>query len=157
MEQRMKKWIYIFTSIAVVLFLFSCATVKSVPRPRAVERLMELVNSGDSEMVSSLTNMPMIIDGEIVQRETDIRNFWDLVAKARFAVNTGEAFYTEKVGDESYLLFGDSMEVRTFFEKYVPKTAVTVTVEGKAGRYIFLLSGRKGRYTYIFGFTGPVK
>lgn len=153
----MKKWIYIFASVLGVLFLSSCATVKSVPRPGAVERLMELVNSGNSGMVSSLTNMPMLIDGEIVQRETDIRNFWDLVAKARFAVKTGELFYTEKVGDETYLLFGDSMEVRTFFEKYVPKNAVTVTVEGEKGRYIFLLSGRKGRYTYIFGFTGPVE
>ncbi len=153
----MKKWIYMSVSIVAVLFLSSCATVKSVPRPGAVERLMELVNSGDSEMVSSLTTMPMLVDGEIVQRETDIRNFWDLVAKARFAVKTGEAFYTEKAGDETYLLFGDSMEVRTFFEKYVPKNAVTVTVEGETGRYIFLLSGRKGRYTYIFGFTGPVE
>lgn len=153
----MRKWTYVLATLMVVVFLSSCATVKSVPRPRAVERLMELVNSGDSEMVSSLTNNPMIVDGEIVQRETDIQNFWDLVAKARFAVNTGEDYYSEKVGPETYLIFGDTMEVRTFFDKYVPKTAVTVTVDGKAGQYVFLLSGRKGRYPYIFGFTGPVE
>ncbi len=152
----MKKRIYIPVYLLVLVLLGSCATVKSVPRPGAVENLMTLVNSGDAAMVSSLTNLPMLIDGEIVRREGDVNNFWDLVAKARFAVNTADDFYPEKVDSETYLLFGDTMEVRTFFDKYVPETAVTVTVNGRGGKYIFLLSGRKRKYTYIFGFTGPL-
>lgn len=47
-------------------------------------------------MVSSLTNLPMLIDGEVVRRESDVNNFWDLVAKARFAVNTADDFIRKR-------------------------------------------------------------
>lgn len=42
----MKKRIYIPVYLLVLILLGSCATVKSVPRPRAVKNLMTLVNKG---------------------------------------------------------------------------------------------------------------
>ncbi len=153
----MKKMFFPVVLAAALILLGACSTVKSVPRHRAVVRLMELINSSDAEMVSSLSRIPMLVDGEIVQRPSDVENFWNLVTKARFAVNTMEDYDIRPVGKDTYRVFSDTMEVRTFFDKYVPETAVTVTVDSNSGKYVFLLSGRKGRYTYILGFTGPVE
>ncbi len=153
----MKKLIYPAALALVILFLVSCATVKAVPPDSAVENLLVLINSGDSKTMTEITNIPMLIDGEIIQRKTDAEHFWDLMNKASFSFGSSSEFRTEPADSNTYMLFGDTMEVRTFFDKYIPDTALLVKVKGSGGDYAFLLSGRKGKYPYIFGFTGPLK
>ncbi len=140
------------------VFLFSgCATTRGVPREGAVENLMELINSGNTEMIVNITNTPMLVDGEMVNRDQEVTSFWAQVNKAGFRIQTGKDIRIQPVDSDTYLLFGDTMEVKTFFSKYVPKTAVTAEIEGTGGKYVFLLSGRNGKYPYLFGFTGPVQ
>ncbi len=140
-----------------VLLFSGCATVRGVPRKGAVENLMELINSGNTEMIVNITAIPMLVDGEMVNRDQEISSFWAQVNKAGFHVQTGKDIRIQPVDSDTYLLFGDTMEVKTFFSKYVPKTAVTAEIEGTGGKYVFLLSGRNGKYPYLFGFTGPVQ
>ena len=143
--------------LSSVLLFSGCATIRGVPRKGAVENLMELINSGNTEMIVNITNIPMLVDGEMVNRDQEISSFWTQVNKAGFRVQTGKDIRIQPVDSNTYLLFGDTMEVKTFFSKYVPKTAVTAEIEGTGGTYVFLLSGRNGKYPYLFGFTGPVQ
>ncbi len=157
----MKKQRYRFFSggaaVMLVLLVSACATTRGVPRQHAVTNLVELVNSGNIPLIGDVTNIPMLIDGEIVSRAQEASSFWKQVHAAGFRLQEQKNIPVEPVDAKTYLLFGDTMEVRTFFSKYVPKTAVTAEVQGSGGQYIFLLSGRKGKYPYIFGFTGPVQ
>ncbi len=152
----MNKTIIAAVSILVLISLSSCTTMKAVPNEKAIERFIELYNSGDTERMTAMTSIPMLIDGEIVARNNDADFFWNSLAKAGFTLDGSEAYSVEPLTSSSSLLFGNSMEVSTFFTKYVPETAVLVRVKGPGGDFILLLSGRKGRYPFIFGFTGPI-
>ncbi len=151
----MKK-IIITVSVLILLVLSSCTTMKAVPNEKAIERFIELYNTGDAIRLTEMTSIPMLIEGEIVARDSDADSFWNSLAKAGFTLNGTESYTVEPLNPKSSLYFGDSMEVSTFFTKYVPKTAVLVRVEGPGGDFILLLSGRKGPYPFIFGFTGPL-
>jgi len=157
MKRNGKSILLLLLVIPAVLFISSCATIRAVPRKGPVGNLMDLINSGNTEMIGKVTQIPMLIDGEIVSRKDDARTFWAQVNKAGFKLKTGENFVLKPLNPATHLFFGDTMEVKTFFNKYVPKTAITVEAEGTGGRYVFLLSGRTGKYPYIFGFTGPLK
>jgi hypothetical protein len=157
MEIEMKKIFIAIVSIMLLIALSSCTTMKAVPSERAVERFIELYNSGDTVRMTEMTSIPMLIDGEIVARNADANFFWTRLAEAGFKLDGSETYSVLPTDLNSSLLFGDSMEVSTFFVKYVPETAVLVRVKGPGGDFILLLSGRKGKYPYIFGFTGPLK
>lgn len=152
----MKKITIAAVSILILIVLSSCATMNAVPNDKAIERFIELYNSGDTVRMTKMTSVPMLIDGEIVAGTDDADFFWNRLADAGFSFEGVDSFAREPVDDRAKLLFGDTMEVGTFFDKYVPETAVIVRVKGPGGEFILLLSGRKGRYPFIFGFTGPL-
>ncbi|MCD6396981.1 MAG: hypothetical protein J7L71_05535 [Spirochaetaceae bacterium] len=152
----MKKIKWIAVSLVILIAFSSCTTMKVVPKERAIERFIELYNSGDAEKMTEMTSVPMLIDGEIVARTSDANFFWTRLAEAGFKFDGSEYYTIEPVTNKSSLIFGDTMEVATFFDKYVPPTAVLVRLSGPGGDFILLLSGRKGRYPFIFGFTGPL-
>ena len=149
------KRIYYLSVLLVVLGISSCATIKSVPRDNSIINLLELVNTGDAAALSSVTNIPLLVDGEIVMRSADSSEFWESVTHSGFTLDSSRDFTSNPVTPDTYKRFADTMEVRTFFKKYVPSTAVTVEVSGSGGEWMFLLSGRSGKYPYILGFTGP--
>ena len=142
--------------ILVLIALSSCTTMKAVPNDKAIGRFIELYNSGDTSRMTEMTSVPMLIDGEIVSRTGDADFFWNRLAEVGFSFEGVNSYIVEPVDDRAKYLFGDTMEVGTFFDKYVPDTAVIVRVKGPGGDFILLLSGRKGRYPFIFGFTGPL-
>lgn len=152
----MKKMKIVLISILILIAFSSCTTMKSVPKEKAIERFIELYNTGDTARMTEMTSIPMLIDGEIVARSSDADYFWNALAKAGFTLDGSESFSVTPLDSNSSLLFGDTMEVSTFFAKYVPETAVIVRVKGPGGDFILLLSGRKGPYPFIFGFTGPL-
>ena len=152
----MKKMILALGAIIILIILSSCTTMKAVPNEKAIERFIELYNSGDTERMTAMTSIPMLIDGEIVARNSDADFFWKSLDKAGFTLDGSESFTVKPLDSKSSLLFADTMEVSTFFVKYVPVTAVIVQVKGPGGDFVLLLSGRKGRYPFIFGFTGPI-
>ena len=152
----MRKITIALVSIMILIALSSCTTMKAVPNDRAVKRFIDLYNTGNTEKMTAMTSVPMLIDGEIVARSSDADFFWTRLAEAGFKFDGSEYYTIEPLTDKSSLIFGDTMEVATFFNKYVPPTAVLVRLSGPGGDFILLLSGRKGRYPFIFGFTGPL-
>jgi hypothetical protein len=142
--------------IFLLIIFASCTTMKAVPGNRSVERFIELYNSGDTERMTEMTSVPMLIDGEIVARSSDADFFWSRLSDVGFNFSSMENYTVELITENSQFLFGNTKEVSLFFDKYVPDTAVIVKIYNPGGDFILLLSGRKGRYPFIFGFTGPV-
>ncbi len=153
----MRKVSIAIVSVVILLAFASCTTFKAVPGRKAITRFIELYNTGDIDRMTMMTSIPMLVDGEIVARTGDAEFFWTRLSEAGFSFENSDSSYSvEPVDQNSFLLFGNTMEVRTFFTKYVPETAVIVRLKGPGGDFILLLSGRKGFYPFIFGFTGPV-
>lgn len=152
----MKKITIVLVSVLILVALSSCTTMKAVPNDKAIERFVELYNNGDTVRMTEMTAVPMLIDGEIVSRRGDADFFWNRLFEAGFRFDNSNTVVSNPVDGKSRLLFGDTMEVGTFFDKYVPETAVIVSVKGPGGDFILILSGRKGRYPFIFGFAGPL-
>ena len=152
----MRKLIITAVSAIILILLASCATMEAVPKDKSIHRFVELFNTGNPALITEMTAVPMLIDGEIVARSSDADFFWSRLDELGFRLDANTEYTVEPVSEQSRLLFGDTMEIQTFFAKYVPDTAVIVRISGSGGNFILLLSGRKGKYPYIFGFTGPL-
>ena len=60
------------------------------------------------------------------------------------------------VKEDSWLEFGDTMEVRTFFTKYLDENTSLVEIKARSGNYIFLLNKEVNGYPRIQGFKGGI-
>ena len=93
--------------------------------------------------MSGLTSTPFLLDGEIIILEKDISMIWKNIRDSGFTFE--KAFETESmpVGAGDYRYFADSMEVKTWFSKYLPEKASLVKIKAKNGLYYFILGPKK--------------
>ena len=152
----MRKIVITGVSAAILIILASCTTMEAVPKENSIHRFIDLFNTGNAALIGEMTSIPMLIDGEVVARSDDADFFWNRLEEVGFKLDKETEYNVQAVSKKARLLFGDTWEVNTFFDKYVPNTAVIVRVSGPGGDFILLLSGRKGKYPFIFGFTGPL-
>ncbi len=143
----MKKTVnLIFASATVLVFISGILSCTSVPYSRwnsSSAKIVDLVNSGGDASLSGLTSTPFLLDGEIIILEKDISMIWKNIRDSGFTFE--KAFETESmpVGAGDYGYFADSMEVKTWFSKYLPEKASLVKIEAKNGLYYFILGPKK--------------
>jgi hypothetical protein len=77
--------------------------------------------------------------------------FWKSILAAGYRLEEPQVERGNAVGPESYREFRDSMEVRTFFKKYVKKGTRLLELKTADGRHVLLLV----RARRICGFKGP--
>ncbi len=147
--QSMKKLISV--SIGVFIVFMSCASLKYVQKERDVLKLADLVNAKDSKTLAEISASPFLFDGEIIMLPGDLERLWENMVGAGLMMENPAVAEIEEVRGESALLFGESMEVKAFFQKYLPETARTARVAADSGNFIFLLNGKKEGYPKIHG------
>lgn len=128
-----------------------CATLGRFER--SADDIVALINSGNAAELAAATRTPFLLDGELIVLDQDVALFWENAVKAGFRVQT-EALEAQPLEPESYRRFAPTMEVRTFFEKYVSERGSIVVLSGGGVRVLLLLDRGKGRIT-ILGFKGP--
>jgi len=102
-----------------------------------------------------MSAVPFLLDQEIVVLPQDVAAFWDTIAAVGFQVTEPALETGEPVGPDSYKLFYDSFEVRTYFKKYLKPNARLLTLSVHGGqRLLLLVRDRFGRRT-VYGFKGP--
>ncbi len=161
----MRKTALLLISIVIITGLFSCTTYSQ--RKSSSDKVIDLVNTKNSALLSSATSLPFLFDGEIIMLEKDSSMIWQNINNAGF--NFEEIIEVESipVSAGGYLFFANTMEVKTWFEKYLPKKASLLKISCKNGLYYMILggkkrvttpdSGEKEIFPAICGFTGPVK
>ena len=118
----MKKLPYLL--LLVVILLASCASLQRSKDQRNIERISELINTGQAQKLTAMTELPFLLDQEIIVLAKDVATFWSTIGEVGFKVQEPALERGVKVGPESYKEFFDSMEVRTFFTKYLEKRLV---------------------------------
>jgi hypothetical protein len=148
----MKKLPYL---LLVVILLASCASIQRSKDEGNVERISELINTGQAEKLTAMTELPFLLDQEIIVLAKDVATFWSTIIEVGFKVEEPVLERGIKVGPESYKEFYDSMEVKTFFKKYLKKQSRLLELKTNTGQRILLLVTDTLFTRTIHGFKGP--
>ncbi len=149
----MKRLLFITTVVAIVLS--SCASFMHMQDVNSVSDFSTFINKGRIDTLIKMSRVPFLLDQEIIVLPKDIRTFWTNIVHAGFKITKPELEQGETVNENSYLEFYNSMEVKTFFKKYVAKDARIIRLKTGTGKSILLIIELKLLGRYIRGFKGP--
>jgi len=141
--------------LAALLALGSCATLQQSRDENRVESIARMLNSGQAEQLTAMSAVPFLLDQEILVLPQDVALFWKGILAAGYRLEEPQLESGAAVGPDSHLQFRDSMEVRTFFKKYVKKGTRMLELQTGAGRHILLLVRSTAFSRRIIGFKGP--
>ena len=150
--KQMKKLPYL---LLVLVFFASCASIQRSKDEGNIERISELINTGQADKLYAMTELPFLLDQEIVLLGKDVQTFWSTIVEVGFKVEEPVLERGVKVGPESYKEFYDSMEVRTFFNKYLKKKSRLLELKTNTSQRILLLVTDTLFTRTIHGFKGP--
>jgi hypothetical protein len=148
----MKKLPYL---LVLVILLASCASIQRWKDEGNIERISELINTGQAEKLTAMTELPFLLDQEIIVLARDVETFWSTIVEVGFKVEEPSLERGEKITPESYKEFYDSMEVETFFKKYLKKQSRLLELKTETGQRILLLVTDTLFTRSIHGFKGP--
>jgi hypothetical protein len=138
-----------------VVLLASCASLQRSKDEGNIERISELINSGQAEKLTAMTELPFLLDQEIIVLDKDVATFWSTIVKVGFKIEEPSLERGTQVNSESYKQFYDSMEVKTFFKKYLKKQSRLLELKTNTGQRILLLVTDTLFTRSIHGFKGP--
>jgi hypothetical protein len=148
----MKKLPYL---LVFAVLLASCASIQRSKDEGNVERISELINTGQAEKLIAMTELPFLLDQEIIVLNKDVATFWSTIVEVGFKVEEPTLEQGERVGPQSYKRFYDSMDVETFFKKYLKKRSRLLELKTNTGQRILLLVTDTLFTRTINGFKGP--
>ena len=140
---------------AILLALSSCASLQHGWDQGAVKDVADLINSGQSQKLAAISVTPFLVDQEIVLLKPDVAAFWDGVVKAGFRVQGAALEAASATEAGSYTQFANTMEVKSFFARYVKKDTRVLRMSTSSGAQILLLIRREWFSRQLIGFKGP--
>jgi hypothetical protein len=143
--------------LAALGSLCSCATTPYMPSERKVQSLVDLIDRGGVGAVKGLAQAPFLLDGEILLRQADVDAAWANLKASGFGMGRPKLASASRIGNESYKLFAEGMEARSFFKKHLDEDSVLVALDAAEGRYYLILNRPVSGYPRIQGLKGPVK
>jgi len=141
---------------AILLALSSCASLQHGWDQGSVTMVADLINSGKSAELASMSGSPFLVDGEVVPLKADVAGFWTGIVKAGYKVQGPQLGMTAPATPDSYKQFADTMEVRAFFKNYVKKDTRLLELKTSGGTTVLLLiKDSLFSKKIIQGFKGP--
>ena len=141
----MKKVLILLMIFITFLFL-SCTTAPYSQWSSSAEKVVDLINHPGEEYLEEITTNPFLFDREIIVLDKDISMIWNNLNRSMFGFRDGVIVESVPIGADDYTLFADTMEVKTFFSKYLPEDAALVKVQAENGLYYLIL----GSYKYVY-------
>ncbi len=141
----------ITSALSAAVLLSSCASLRFAQKEEDVLTVVSLINKGEAENLSRLSQTPFLFDREILMLEKDTKTVWKNLTDAGFSLKQPAVVKIEPVSEESYKSFSDGMEIEVYFEKYVPETAKIAHVETEGGPCLFILNDKQDGYPMILG------
>lgn len=118
-----------------------------------VRKIVDLISFGDVDALIANTSVPMILDGELIYRTSDIEGFWTTVRENGLTFSDFETLSFSAVSADSYVLFAESYELKTYFAKYVPETSRIALLESGSDAVVLLLGEMKSGIREILGIS----
>ena len=140
---------------AILLALSSCASLQHGWDRGAVKEVADLINAGQSQKLAAMSVTPFLVDQEIVVLKPDVAAFWDGVVKSGFRVQGAALETGSSVDADSYTQFAGTMEVKSFFARYVKKDTRVLRMSTSGGGHVLLLMRSDWFSRQLIGFKGP--
>ncbi|RKX84499.1 MAG: hypothetical protein DRP57_05770 [Spirochaetes bacterium] len=140
---------------AALLVLSSCASFIHMQDTNTVNSFTDLINTGKTDKLVKMSKTPFLLDQEIIVLTRDIKTLWRNIIKAGYKIKEPQFKNGEPVNENTYLEFYNSMEVKTFFKKYVKKGSRVIQFKTGNGKRIILLVEPSFFGRNIRGFKGP--
>lgn len=142
--------------ILLALFAVSCQTAPIAQRERRVDRLLMEINGASLDRLMELSARPFLLDGEIIVLESDLEMMWTNLQNAGFTFDSPTLRELGPVDDTTWRRFGETMDVRVWFERYTAEDAGLAEVRTSHGTFLIVTGDRvPGHLPKIFGFAGP--
>ena len=141
----MKKTL-LFLMIILSFSVISCTSVPYSQWDSSAEKVVDLINHPGEEYLEEITSNPFLFDGELIVLDKDVSMIWNNLNRARFGFKNCIISESVPIAADDYAIFADTMEVKTFFSKYLPEDASLVKVESDNGLFYLLL----GSYKYVY-------
>jgi hypothetical protein len=136
------------------LFVFtSCASIQTRDGNDAA-LIVRALSTGRADLLAGMSSLPFLVDQEIVSLQADVDSFWKTMAGSGFRVDASGPL-SVPVSESSYREFADTMEVRTFFAKYVVKGTRILELSSSGKRVLLLVHEEPFGRMLIQGFKGP--
>ncbi len=140
----MKKALLLFFAVWMIpAGLLSCASSPYSQWKSSSGKVIALVNGGGDASLAELTETPFLFDGEIIMTEKDVSMIWKNIHEAGFRFEEALEAESVPVSSSDYSLFADTMEVKIWFEKYLPEEAALLKIKAENGLYYMILGEKK--------------
>jgi len=151
-----KKHVGFLAAVALLCIAFySCATKPYAQKEEKVFNLIKAINNGEAA-AKELYEAPFLFDGEIVLLQNHLTVLWKNLHMAGFRMYDASIVRNHFIKEDSFKEFGDTMDVRTFFKKYLDENTSLVEIKARGGNYLFLLNKEVNGYPRIQGFKGGI-
>jgi hypothetical protein len=155
MGTKLKSRLLLVAVCAAVLVLGSCASLQRSFDEGDMRQVVDLVNSGQSPKLAAMSASPFLVDGEVVVLPADVTGFWAGIVKSGYRVQGAALSSATKVAADSYTLFASTMEVKSFFSRYVKDGGRVIELTTDGGKRVRLLLRSEFMSWKIVGWKGP--
>jgi hypothetical protein len=146
----MKKILILFITLSVV----GCISLEQ-RYYNSAENIIEHINKGNADRLAEITQTPFLLDGEIIILGSDVKSFWQNIVKADFKVGDPTLIEAVPADEDTYQEFARSMEVETYFKKYISDKGHVIVIETDKFKLLLLMDRIERDRLRIIGFKGP--
>ncbi len=130
------KYLFFFT---ITFVFFSCSSMDGSFFEESGTALADQINEGMKETLVEESLYPFAFESEILVSENQVQLLWSGLIDSGYRIPSPRTVTNRPAVLEDYLLFSESWEMRTFFEKYLKEDDRLVEVEGTGSSLYFLI------------------
>lgn len=145
----------LFSLLAIGSFV-GCATIPPAQNEERVGEVIELVDSLNADQSLAQSGRPFLFDSEVIELSNDLFVMWRNIYNAGFSLPGATILSLQPVDSQTYLRYGDSDELRAFFQRHVPPESTVARVRARQGTFELILGDERGGMPRIYGLRGPI-
>ncbi|MDC7226652.1 MAG: hypothetical protein PQJ61_07795 [Spirochaetales bacterium] len=144
----------VLIALSVMLLFSACASLSRAAEDDALE-VIYLINEGKVEQLTSMTAETFLLDAEILQGAGTAKLFWSGLAEAGFKLNNPVIIDKNQPSAAEKAVLGNSIEVDTFFTKYVTTDSMYFRIASDSGEIALIIGPDDTGELKITAFGGP--
>lgn len=140
--------------IIILIALSACSTITPAGDEDAIA-VIELLNSEKKAELTAISADSFLLDAEILHGSALTKALWSGLIDAGFKLDSPVIIERRLPASEDKELFGNSIEVETYFTKYVAADSMLFIIGSETAEIALILSPAEDGSSMISAFGGP--
>lgn len=151
-----KSFMNLVITLGVLLLITSCGSLPYQQSEDDVYAVVDALSGGDSDELLMNSQVPFLLNGEIIMMKDHLDTFWDVLSENGFVLSNPLILANRALEEGDSLLFAKTQEVAFFFEKYTNQDTSFVELHTDQGGFYLLLGRRDKGISRLIGIKGPM-